>query len=165
MQISSAQPLRNVKWKLLSIRPFDPFPSLIITLQPTYTPNFLQETGSIVWQKSDHLTWFVCFFFLPSHLSIYCIPEKLTNSTTIVVLDATSGKPGDDMGIRLDRLTANGFVLIANGTTDADGRCNTLLPANSRPEIGIYKVTFFSNECMLLPFLHFISSNIPRNLQ
>ncbi|KAA1087759.1 hypothetical protein PGT21_036381 [Puccinia graminis f. sp. tritici] len=62
------------------------------------------------------------------------------------VLDATSGKPGDDMGIRLDRLTANGFVLIANGTTDADGRCNTLLPANSRPEIGIYKVTFFSNE-------------------
>ncbi|WAQ92099.1 hypothetical protein PtA15_16A4 [Puccinia triticina] len=64
------------------------------------------------------------------------------------VLDATSGKPGDDMGIRLDRLTANGFVLIANGTTDPDGRCNTLLPANSRPEIGIYKVTFFSNECM-----------------
>ncbi|KAI9606350.1 hypothetical protein KEM48_001893 [Puccinia striiformis f. sp. tritici PST-130] len=62
------------------------------------------------------------------------------------VLDATSGKPGDDMGIRLDRLTANGFVLIANGTTDIDGRCNTLLPANSRPEIGIYKVTFFSNE-------------------
>ncbi|KAI9605396.1 hypothetical protein KEM48_002255 [Puccinia striiformis f. sp. tritici PST-130] len=38
-------------------------------------------------------------------------------------------------------ITANGFVLIANGTTDIDGRCNTLLPANSRPEIGIYKVT------------------------
>lgn len=62
------------------------------------------------------------------------------------VLDATSGKPGDDMGIRLDRLTANGFVLIANGTTDADGRCNNLLPPHSRPEVGIYKVTFFSNE-------------------
>ncbi|EGG10890.1 uncharacterized protein MELLADRAFT_33387, partial [Melampsora larici-populina 98AG31] len=62
------------------------------------------------------------------------------------VLDATSGKPGDEMGIRLDRLTSNGFVLIANGTTDHDGRCNTLLPGGSRPEIGIYKVTFFSNE-------------------
>lgn len=65
---------------------------------------------------------------------------------TCHVLDATSGKPGDEMGIRLDRLTSNGFVLIANGTTDHDGRCNTLLPGGSRPEIGIYKVTFFSNE-------------------
>ncbi|KAI9602291.1 hypothetical protein H4Q26_001578 [Puccinia striiformis f. sp. tritici PST-130] len=65
--------------------------------------------------------------------------NTLHSPITSHVLDATSGKPGDDMGIRLDRLTANGFVLIANGTTDIDGRCNTLLPANSRPEIGIYK--------------------------
>lgn len=63
------------------------------------------------------------------------------------VLDATSGKPGNDMGIRLDRLTSNGFVLIANGTTDGDGRCNTLLPGGSKPDVGIYKITFFSNEC------------------
>ncbi|KAI8461338.1 hypothetical protein BY996DRAFT_4573662, partial [Phakopsora pachyrhizi] len=65
---------------------------------------------------------------------------------TCHVLDATSGKPGDGMGIRLDRLTSNGFVLIAKGTTDGDGRCNGLLTAGSRPDIGVYKVTFFSNE-------------------
>lgn len=63
------------------------------------------------------------------------------------VLDATSGKPGNEMGIRLDKLTSNGFVLIANGSTDSDGRCNNLLPGGSKPEVGIYKITFFSNDC------------------
>ncbi|MBW0520623.1 hypothetical protein O181_060338 [Austropuccinia psidii MF-1] len=65
---------------------------------------------------------------------------------TCHVLDATCGKPGDQMGLRLDRLTTDGFILLANGTTNSDGRCNTLLPSDNRPEAGVYKVTFFTNE-------------------
>lgn len=30
--------------------------------------------------------------------------------------------------------------------TDMDGRCNTLLPAGTRVEVGIFKITFFTNE-------------------
>ena len=34
----------------------------------------------------------------------------------------------------------------ARSMTDMDGRCNTLLPAGTRVEVGIFKITFFTNE-------------------
>lgn len=34
----------------------------------------------------------------------------------------------------------------ARSMTDMDGRCNTLLPVGTRVEVGIFKITFFTNE-------------------
>ncbi|GJN87370.1 hypothetical protein Rhopal_000319-T1 [Rhodotorula paludigena] len=65
---------------------------------------------------------------------------------TCHVLDSTSGKPAPEMRIRLDRLNTTGFVLQAQGMTDNDGRCSTLLPSSTRLEVGIFKITFFVNE-------------------
>ncbi|TNY18532.1 hypothetical protein DMC30DRAFT_355392 [Rhodotorula diobovata] len=65
---------------------------------------------------------------------------------TCHVLDSTSGKPAPEMRIRLDRLNTTGFVLQAQGMTDNDGRCSTLLPGSTRLEVGIFKITFFTNE-------------------
>ncbi|GAA5936643.1 hypothetical protein JCM3775_000154 [Rhodotorula graminis] len=65
---------------------------------------------------------------------------------TCHVLDSTSGKPAPEMRIRLDRLNTTGFVLQAQGITDKDGRCSTLLPPSTRLEVGIFKITFFTNE-------------------
>ncbi|GAA5967134.1 hypothetical protein JCM11641_000450 [Rhodosporidiobolus odoratus] len=63
---------------------------------------------------------------------------------TCHVLDSTSGKPAADMRVRLDRLNTTGFVLQAQGVTDSDGRCSTLLPGGTKLEVGIFKITFFS---------------------
>ncbi|GAA5884490.1 hypothetical protein JCM6882_005272 [Rhodosporidiobolus microsporus] len=65
---------------------------------------------------------------------------------TCHVLDSTSGKPAPEMRIRLDRLNTTGFVLQAQGMTDTDGRCNTLLPPGTPLDVGIFKITFFTNE-------------------
>ncbi|GAA5866776.1 hypothetical protein JCM3774_001797 [Rhodotorula dairenensis] len=73
-------------------------------------------------------------------------PAPLRSPITCHVLDSTSGKPAPEMRIRLDRLNTTGFVLQAQGMTDIDGRCNTLLPAGTRVEVGIFKITFFTNE-------------------
>ncbi|GAA6037956.1 hypothetical protein JCM8097_009508 [Rhodosporidiobolus ruineniae] len=65
---------------------------------------------------------------------------------TCHVLDSTSGKPAPEMRIRLDRLNTTGFVLQAQGITDVDGRCNTLLTPGTKLDVGIFKITFFTNE-------------------
>ncbi|GAA6061618.1 hypothetical protein JCM10212_000960 [Sporobolomyces blumeae] len=65
---------------------------------------------------------------------------------TCHVLDSTSGKPAPDMRVRLDRLNTTGFVLQGQGMTDKDGRCNSLLPATTKLEVGIFKITFFTSE-------------------
>ncbi|BGP23416.1 transthyretin/hydroxyisourate hydrolase family protein [Rhodotorula toruloides] len=74
------------------------------------------------------------------------LPHGGRSPITCHVLDSTSGKPAPDMRIRLDRLNTTGFVLQAQGMTDSDGRCNTLLPPGTHLEIGIFKITFFTNE-------------------
>ncbi|BGO90234.1 hypothetical protein NBRC10512v2_002281 [Rhodotorula toruloides] len=74
------------------------------------------------------------------------LPHGGRSPITCHVLDSTSGKPAPDMRIRLDRLNTTGFVLQAQGMTDNDGRCNTLLPPGTHLEIGIFKITFFTNE-------------------
>lgn len=35
--------------------------------------------------------------------------------------------------------------------TDHDGRCSTLLSAGSKLDVGIFKITFFTSECVVLP--------------
>jgi len=65
---------------------------------------------------------------------------------TCHVLDSTSGRPGAEMKVQLDKLTAGGFEKLADGMTDGDGRCSNLLPPLPRCEAGIYKMTFQTTE-------------------
>ncbi|KEI38618.1 uncharacterized protein L969DRAFT_87814 [Mixia osmundae IAM 14324] len=69
----------------------------------------------------------------------------LRSAITCHVLDSTTGKPGTDMEVRLDKLTQEGFSFLRSSSTNADGRCQTLLEPGFRPEIGIYKLTFMTN--------------------
>ncbi|GAA5853563.1 hypothetical protein JCM3766R1_003130 [Sporobolomyces carnicolor] len=73
-------------------------------------------------------------------------PTPARSPITCHVLDSTTGRPAPDMRIRLDRLNTSGFVLQGQGTTDKDGRCNTLLTPGTVLEIGIFKITFFTSE-------------------
>lgn len=60
------------------------------------------------------------------------------------------GKPASAVQVRLDKYSdADGFGLIARGATNDDGRCPDLLQAGSRVDKGVYKMTFFTNECVL----------------
>lgn len=43
-------------------------------------------------------------------------------------------------------ILATKMLTTARSMTDLDGRCNTLLPAGTRVEVGIFKITFFTNE-------------------
>lgn len=60
---------------------------------------------------------------------------------TTHVLDVSLGKPAAGVDVRLSRLEADGFVELARGVTDADGRVATLLlPGTLRT--GTYQLTF-----------------------
>jgi 5-hydroxyisourate hydrolase len=54
-------------------------------------------------------------------------------------LDATLGRPAANIGVSLDRLGNAGWVQVATGETDNDGRCRELAPASSE---GTYRLTF-----------------------
>jgi 5-hydroxyisourate hydrolase len=58
---------------------------------------------------------------------------------TTHVLDAVRGKPAAGISVRLERLSLSTWTAIANGTTDADGRCRDLALA---AEAGTYRLTF-----------------------
>jgi 5-hydroxyisourate hydrolase len=59
------------------------------------------------------------------------------------VLDATMGRPAAGVAVRLDRRTADGWVLVGEGVTGADGRLAGWLPAG-QPTRGVYRITFAS---------------------
>lgn len=56
------------------------------------------------------------------------------------ILDTTRGRPAADVAVTLERLTAGQWSTIGAGSTDADGRCKTLLL--DAPEPGDYRLTF-----------------------
>ena len=61
------------------------------------------------------------------------------------VLDAVLGKPASGIAIRLEKLekhekqSAAGWITIAEGATDSDGRCRNLCPDAGK---GLYRLTF-----------------------
>jgi len=62
---------------------------------------------------------------------------------TTHVLDTSLGKPAAGIDLELSRLEdGQGFVVIGTGTTDDDGRCRTLLPAEHNLQPGTYKILF-----------------------
>lgn len=58
---------------------------------------------------------------------------------TTHVLDAVLGKPAADIEVQLERAEDAGWLGVASGVTDADGRCRDL---TSDAPAGIYRLTF-----------------------
>jgi 5-hydroxyisourate hydrolase len=57
------------------------------------------------------------------------------------VLDAVLGKPAVGVGVRLDAAQGDGWINLAAGATDADGRCRCFA---ENVEEGIYRLTFIT---------------------
>ncbi|KAL0247615.1 hydroxyisourate hydrolase [Cryptococcus tetragattii IND107] len=72
---------------------------------------------------------------------------------TCHVLDSSQGKPASGVKISLQILKAEVLgssevtgKMLAEGITDTDGRCSTLLPPNEELSPGIYKMVFFTGD-------------------
>lgn len=62
------------------------------------------------------------------------------------ILDTSRGRPAADVAVSLEWLGANGYELLGEGRTDADGRQRTLVPldAEGKPRVraGRYRINF-----------------------
>ncbi len=58
---------------------------------------------------------------------------------TTHVLDTVLGKPAVGIAVCLERQAAGSWLIVSDGTTDADGRCPNLA-RDAAP--GIYRITF-----------------------
>ncbi len=58
---------------------------------------------------------------------------------TTHVLDVTLGKPAAGVGIRLEKLDEDAWLMLAESATDADGRCRDL---TTNASAGLYRLTF-----------------------
>ena len=62
---------------------------------------------------------------------------------TTHILDTSLGKPAAQVPVRLEQKAADGsWAIIAQGTTNADGRVSNLLEKNAVLALGIYKMVF-----------------------
>ena len=59
---------------------------------------------------------------------------------TTHVLDTARGRPAEGVPVRLERAAEEGWVEVAEGETDADGRVSDLHPRP--PEVAPYRLTF-----------------------
>ncbi len=66
---------------------------------------------------------------------------KMSQLTTHV-LDTSVGKPGRNITVKLLQPANNGWQVIAEGITDADGRVTDLLPSGKSLGSGNYKLVF-----------------------
>ncbi len=57
------------------------------------------------------------------------------------VLDTARGCPAEGMPIRLERRNGDGWTLLSEQVTNADGRVGALVP-EGRIERGVYRMTF-----------------------
>jgi len=63
---------------------------------------------------------------------------------TCHVLDSSIGKPAADIGVFLEQFNfeTSTFDTLGKGTTNQDGRCETLLDPDHKLKRGLYKLTF-----------------------
>ena len=64
------------------------------------------------------------------------------------VLDLTLGKPAPRVPVKLERFEFGEWVEVASSMTNADGRCDSLLPPEAVSP-GEYRLTFATAECQL----------------
>ena len=65
------------------------------------------------------------------------------SAITTHVLDTVLGKPGAGIAVQIEKQERGEWLLLASGTTDADGRCRDLAPD---AESGIYRLTFATGD-------------------
>lgn len=63
------------------------------------------------------------------------------NGITTHVLDTSRGRPAADLRIELHKKSGEEWQLISEGSTDPNGRCNTLL-GDAPVETGTYRLLF-----------------------
>lgn len=64
------------------------------------------------------------------------------SAITTHVLDTSVGKPARGVAVTLSRRTDEGWVALATGETDADGRVHDLLPGRESLSVGVYRLSF-----------------------
>jgi len=64
------------------------------------------------------------------------------NPLSVHVLNLQTGEPSPGIQVELERQTQAGWVALANGRTDVQGRVKALWPATHPYESGIYRVVF-----------------------
>lgn len=62
---------------------------------------------------------------------------------TTHILDTSLGKPATGVGVSLERLDDDSWLLLAQSSTNADGRCQDL---SAEPPSGVYRLTFSTGE-------------------
>ncbi len=61
------------------------------------------------------------------------------SAITTHVLDTTLGKPAAGIAVHLEMRENDAWIALADGATDADGRCRSLAP---EAPAGVYRLTF-----------------------
>ncbi len=61
---------------------------------------------------------------------------------TTHVLDTARGRPAAGLGVRLERLGAGGWTVLAERVTDTDGRVRDLLAPGETPVAGTHRLVF-----------------------
>ena len=64
------------------------------------------------------------------------------SAITTHVLDTARGVPAAGIPVRLEHWQGGAWTTVGQGTTDADGRCRTLLQPSAAPDLGRYRLTF-----------------------
>jgi 5-hydroxyisourate hydrolase len=65
------------------------------------------------------------------------------NRISTHVLDTAKGKPAAGVSVRLERQVSSGkWASVGSGQTDQNGRCGQLLPDETTPVEGVYRLLF-----------------------
>ena len=80
------------------------------------------------------------------------------------VLDTSIGKPAAAITVHLQRQNGTAWIHVSRGSTDRDGRVSALLPPNSPPGAGGYRLTFEVGEYFEARGVEFLTSEIADTL-
>src|SRR5438105_1255484 len=58
------------------------------------------------------------------------------------ILDLSRGKPAADVEVQLEFMAGSQWQTLGRGTTNSDGRVETLLSADAKINAGLYRLTF-----------------------
>ena len=64
------------------------------------------------------------------------------SAITTHILDLARGRPAAGVAVTLEHRSAQGWQVLGQGMTDADGRLRSLLPDEFDLEVGAYRLTF-----------------------
>jgi 5-hydroxyisourate hydrolase len=71
------------------------------------------------------------------------------SAITTHILDLSRGQPAAGVGVRLESQSAQGWQVLGQGATDADGRFKGLLPDDFKLAPGSYRLIFQVGEYFL----------------